>query len=55
MVIRGHRDLLYDPRGHGDIFGWFDLVFDPKKVIRVRSDLIFFTPKVAVIFVIILT
>ena len=27
---RGHRDLLYDSKGHGDLCGQFDLVFDPK-------------------------
>ena len=27
-VIRGHRDLLYDPKGHGDLFGRFDPVYD---------------------------
>ena len=30
-VIRGRRDLLYDPKGHGDLFGQFDLVYDPKR------------------------
>ena len=25
-VIRGSRDLLYDPKGHGDLCGRFDLV-----------------------------
>ena len=25
-VIRGRRDLLYDPKGHGDLFSRFDLV-----------------------------
>ena len=29
-VIRGRRDLLYDPKGHGDLCGKFDLVYDPK-------------------------
>ena len=23
-VIRGRRDLLYDPKGHGDLCGRFD-------------------------------
>ena len=27
-VIRGRRDL-YDPKGHGDLCGRFDLVYDP--------------------------
>ena len=30
-VIRGRRDLLYDPKGHGDLCGRFDLVYDPKR------------------------
>ena len=30
-VIRGCRDLLYDPKGHGDLCGRFDLVYDPKR------------------------
>ena len=29
-VIRGRRDLLYDPKGHGDLCGRFDIVYDPK-------------------------
>ena len=28
--MKGHRDLLYDPRGHGDLCGRFDLLYDPK-------------------------
>ena len=30
-VIRGHRDLLHDLNGHGDLCVRFDLVYDPKK------------------------
>ena len=30
-VIRGRRDLLYDPKGHGDRYGQFDLVYDPNR------------------------
>ena len=30
-VIRGRRDLLYDPKGHGDLCGRFDLVYDLKR------------------------
>ena len=30
-VIRGRRDLLYDPKGHGDLCGRFDPVYDPKR------------------------
>ena len=29
-VITGCRDLLYDLKGDGDLFGQFDLVYDPK-------------------------
>ena len=28
-VIRGRRDLLNYPNGHGDLCGRFDLVYDP--------------------------
>ena len=41
-VIRGRRDLLYDPKGdlcgqfdpkgHGDFCGRFDLIYDSKMV-----------------------
>ena len=36
-------DLLYDPKGHGDLCGRFDLVYDPKGhgVIRGRRDLLY--------------
>ena len=30
-VIRGHHDFLYEMKGHGDIRGRLDLVYDPKK------------------------
>ena len=30
-VIKGRRDLIYDPEGHGDLCGRFDLVYDPKR------------------------
>ena len=29
-VIRVRRDLLYDQKGHGDLFGRFDLVYSQK-------------------------
>ena len=29
VVISGRGDLLYDPKGHGDLSGWFDLGYDP--------------------------
>ena len=25
------RDLLHDPKGHGDLCRWFNLVYDPKR------------------------
>ena len=28
-VIRGHCDLFYNPKGHYDLCGWFDPVYDP--------------------------
>ena len=31
-VIRGRRDLLYDPKGHFDLCGQFDLFYWPQKV-----------------------
>ena len=42
-VIRSRHYLLYDPKGHGDLCGQFDLVYDPKRsrVIRVRRDLLY--------------
>ena len=38
--IRGRRDQLYDPKGHGDLCGQFDLVFLPQDVNRGRHDLL---------------
>ena len=37
-VIRGHCDLLYDPKGQSDLCCLFDLVYDPNRsgVIRGR-------------------
>ena len=42
-VIRGRHDLLYDPKGHGDLCGRFDPVHDPLRqgVIRGRRDLLY--------------
>ena len=37
-VIRGHDDLLEDPKGHGELCGQFDLVYDP---IRGCRDLLY--------------
>ena len=39
-VIRGHCDLLYGPKGHGDRWGRFDLVYDIKRS-RGRRDLLY--------------
>ena len=30
-VIKGRRDLPYDPKGHNDHCGRFDVVYDPKR------------------------
>ena len=30
-VIRGRHDLFYDIKGHGDLCGRIDLVYDPKR------------------------
>ena len=56
-VIRGRRDLLYDPKGHGDLCGRFDLVYDPQKVTGSLEVAVtyFMTPKVRVTFVVGLT
>ena len=53
-VIRGRRDLLYDPKGHGDLFGKFDLVYGPQKVTGSLEVAMthFMTPKVTVTFVV---
>ena len=31
-VIRDRRDLLYDHKGHCDLCGRFDPVYDPKRL-----------------------
>ena len=56
-VIRGLRDLLYDPKGHGDLCGQFDLVNDHFKVKGSLEVAVtyFMTPKVTVTFVVDLT
>ena len=56
-VIRGRRDLLYDPKGHGDLCGRFDLVLWPQKVTGSLEVAVtyFMTPKVTVTFVVGLT
>ena len=56
-VIRGGPDLLYDPKGHGDLCGWFWPSLWPQKVtgsLEVAMTYII-TPKVTVIFVVGLT
>ena len=42
-VIRGRRDLLYDLKGHGDIYGRFEQVYDSKghRAVRGRHDLLY--------------
>ena len=30
-IIRVRRDLLYDQKGHGNLCGRVDLVYDPKR------------------------
>ena len=46
-VIRGHHDLLYDPKGHGDLCGRFDPVYDLKEVMGSLEVAVtyFMTPK----------
>ena len=29
--MKGHRDLLFDSKGHGDLCGGFDIVYNPKR------------------------
>ena len=42
-VMKDRRDLLYDPKCHGDLCGRFDLVYGPlrSRVIRGRHDLLY--------------
>ena len=28
--LRGRSDLLYDQKGHGDLYRQFDIAYDPK-------------------------
>ena len=56
-VIRFRHNLLYDPKGHGDLCGRFDMVLWPQKVtgsLEVAMTYIM-TPKVTVTFVVGLT
>ena len=55
-VIKGRRDLLYDPKGHGDLYGQFDLVYDPKMSRGHKKSVTYFvTSKATVTFVVGLT
>ena len=55
-VIRGRRDLLYDPKSHGDLVVGLTYFMTPKGhgVIRGRRDLLY-DPKVTLTFVVGLT
>ena len=45
-VRRGHRDLLYDPKGHDDLCGRFDQLYDPKSKGVIRGHLhLLYDPK----------
>ena len=48
-VIRGRRDLLFDPKGHRDLYDRFDLVYDPKITVKGSYE-INVTPKVNLTF-----
>ena len=50
-VIRGRRDLLYDPKAYSDLCGRFDLVYDPKGSLEVAVTY-FMTLMVTVTFVV---
>ena len=56
-VIRGHCDLLYDPKGHGDHLFQIRPSLWPKKVTGSLEAAVtyFMTPKVTVTFVVSLT
>ena len=57
-VIKGRRDLLYDPKGaQCDLCGRYDLVYDPKRSQESLEVAVtyFMTPKVTVTFVVGLT
>ena len=54
--MKGRRDLLYDPKGHGDLCGRFYLVYDPKRSRSLEVAMTYImTPKVTVTFVVGLT
>ena len=48
-VIRGRRDLLYDPKGHGDLFDRLDQSVTGSLDVTVTYLM---TPKVTVTFVV---
>ena len=51
-----NSDLLYDLKGHGDLCGRFDLVYDPKRSQSLEVAVThFMTQKVTVTFVVGLT
>ena len=31
-VNKSRRDLIYDPKGHGDLCGQFDLIYDLRRL-----------------------
>ena len=53
-VIRDRRDLLYDPKSHGDLCGRFDPVYHPQKVTESLEIAVTYimTPKFTVAFVV---
>ena len=55
-VVRGRHDLLYDPKGKGDLCGRFDLLWPQKVTGSLEVAVTYFmTPKVMVTFVVSLT
>ena len=56
-VIRGNHDLLFDPKGHGDLCGQFEPCLWPQKVTGPLEVAVtyFITPKVTVTYVVGLT
>ena len=55
-VIRGHCDLLYEPKGPGELCGRFDLLWPQKVTGSLEVAVTYFmTPNVTVTFVVGLT
>ena len=50
-LIRGPHDLLYYPKGHGDVYGRLTYFMDPKRSLEVAVTL-FMTPKFTMTFVV---